>query len=445
MRQYWDKLIRLGVTPGMVEDRTVVVCTLNVVLTFAIVFSAISVPLTYFWDESARLALLHGVFTVLYAITLHVNGRSKHRTSRMVTILILGMHYVMMNLGWGNFSGVQFYLVGLIFLPLILYNKFEAGKIFAAIGYFIVCAVVSITVAKIFIEIPAAQLKGDDLFYSYQSVLFVVTVMVAGTFAFYRFSDIALVLKLTELREKEDWLRNKAFLQNLFRAPDDAVDDAADVFSDLDDSRRTGPATGPITSESDIGTSFNARKHDEVTVLFADLVGFSAMCETLAAEKVVAILNTLFAQLDKLAKQNGVERIKTIGDCYMVATGVLGEDNGQAENVANFALTIPHAVQQVSDLVDPPNELAVRIGISTGPAISGRTGKEDDTFDVWGETVKMANRMESSGLAGRIRVTEHTYQRLRDKFEFERYENDGKDDNANPSYHLLRRKPNDSE
>jgi class 3 adenylate cyclase len=156
----------------------------------------------------------------------------------------------------------------------------------------------------------------------------------------------------------------------------------------------------------------------EVTVLFADLVDFTRRSERIAPEQVVQALNDLFSVFDQHAQQRGLEKIKTIGDAYMVAGGLPDPRPDHAQAVAEMALAMRDEVARRTDPGGQP--LAVRIGIDTGPVVAGVIGTSKFSYDLWGDTVNTASRMESQGVAGCIQVTARTYERLRDGYRFER-------------------------
>jgi class 3 adenylate cyclase len=156
----------------------------------------------------------------------------------------------------------------------------------------------------------------------------------------------------------------------------------------------------------------------EVTVLFADLVDFTRRSQRITPEQVVATLNGLFTAFDQLAQQRGLEKIKTVGDAYMVAGGLPDPRPDHAEAMAEMALAMREEVTRHPDPGGQP--LAVRIGIDTGPVVAGVIGTTKFSYDLWGDTVNTASRMESSGVPGRIQVTARTYQRLKDSYRFKR-------------------------
>jgi class 3 adenylate cyclase len=158
-----------------------------------------------------------------------------------------------------------------------------------------------------------------------------------------------------------------------------------------------------------------ADTYEEVTVLFADIVGFTPLSERLAARDLVELLDRVFARWDELAMRHGVEKIKTIGDAYMVAGGIPTPRPDHAEAIAEMALAM--RAEAASLAVETDHPLHLRIGIDTGPVVAGVIGRAKFIYDLWGDTVNTASRMESHAQPGTIQVTARTYDRLRERYE----------------------------
>jgi class 3 adenylate cyclase len=173
----------------------------------------------------------------------------------------------------------------------------------------------------------------------------------------------------------------------------------------------------PIVARLNLGESMIADHIDDATILFADLVGFTRLSTRVSATRLVHLLNVLFSDFDRLSVRFGLEKIKTIGDAYMLAGGLLGSCPDHVEAVADMALAMRDALAVASTRLGEP--LQIRIGVHTGSVVSGIIGTHKFIFDVWGDTVNTASRMESHGAANEINVSSATYQRLREKFEFE--------------------------
>jgi class 3 adenylate cyclase len=173
----------------------------------------------------------------------------------------------------------------------------------------------------------------------------------------------------------------------------------------------------PIVARLNLGESMIADHIDDATILFADLVGFTRLSTRVSATRLVHLLNVLFSDFDRLSVQFGLEKIKTIGDAYMLAGGLLAPCPDHVEAVADMALAMRDALHAASHRLGEP--LQIRIGIHSGPVVSGIIGTHKFIFDVWGDTVNTASRMESHGTPNEINVSAATYLRLREKFLFE--------------------------
>ena len=161
-----------------------------------------------------------------------------------------------------------------------------------------------------------------------------------------------------------------------------------------------------------------AEHFEQVTILFADIVGFTPLSARLPPIKLVNLLNQLFSTFDRLAEQYNLEKIKTIGDAYMVVGGLPEPRADHAEAVATMALDMQEQINHFRS--DTGEIFQIRIGINTGPVVAGVIGKRKFSYDLWGNTVNVASRMESSGKAGKIQVTTSTYECIAHNFLFEK-------------------------
>jgi adenylate cyclase len=162
------------------------------------------------------------------------------------------------------------------------------------------------------------------------------------------------------------------------------------------------------------GQQVLADTFNNVTVLFADIVDFTPLASQLRPAELVALLNNIFSTFDRLAEQFGLEKIKTIGDAYMVVGGLPTPRMDHAEAVASMALAMQEAIGRFNRGNERPFEM--RIGIASGPVVAGVIGTKKFAYDLWGDTVNIASRMESHGIAGAIQVTFNTYEQLKEKY-----------------------------
>lgn len=166
------------------------------------------------------------------------------------------------------------------------------------------------------------------------------------------------------------------------------------------------------------GTKIKPVKYNSVTVLFADIQGFTKIVEHLNPEVLIDELDHFFFKFDSVVEKHGIEKIKTIGDAYMAAGGIPGKSSTHPVEMILVALEIQNYMQQLRarKIREHQDFWELRIGIHTGPVISGKVGRNKASNDIWGDTVNIASRMESSGVAGEINITGTTYQLVRDFF-----------------------------
>ena len=155
----------------------------------------------------------------------------------------------------------------------------------------------------------------------------------------------------------------------------------------------------------------------EVTVAFADLVGFTAMSSEMPPANVVALLNGLFTRFDDAAHELGIEKIKTVGDAYMAVCGMPVQVPDHAERMVRMAIRMVHITREHA--MEHHVEMKLRVGINSGPVVAGVIGKSKYIYDLWGDTVNLASRMESGGMPDTIQVTRSVYEKLKDEFVFE--------------------------
>ena len=159
-----------------------------------------------------------------------------------------------------------------------------------------------------------------------------------------------------------------------------------------------------------------ADHHDEATIIFADFVDFTKMTDGEDPKVVVGWLNDIFSEFDTLAEKHGLEKIKTIGDAYMAVSGIPNKTKRHAYNAIEFSIDILNLLEQRFNWKG--EEIGMRIGINTGPVVAGVIGKHKFIYDLWGDAVNTASRMESYGYKNFIQVTESTYNELKEEYEF---------------------------
>ena len=220
-----------------------------------------------------------------------------------------------------------------------------------------------------------------------------------------------------------DWLRYVYNALALFTSVTMTLLWSVYILQQLDAARRRADALllnilpAPITDRLKHDTSVIADGFDEVTVLFADIVNFTSLSADTDPVEVVAFLNAIFSEFDELAQKHGLEKIKTIGDAYMVAGGLPIPQPDHCAAVVAFALDMLTAVKEYKAWHGEPVQL--RVGVNTGPVVAGVIGRHKFIYDLWGDAVNTASRMESNGLADVVVVTAAVRDKLAGQYTFE--------------------------
>ena len=237
----------------------------------------------------------------------------------------------------------------------------------------------------------------------------IISVLVLSTVAFMIYLRFRALKKYQEKLEAEvarqtEELRNKS----------DALEKANEKSHHLLLNILPAPVADELTEHPD---SLIANRFPNVCVLFADIVDFTKLSDGMSAYEIVKLLNSLFSRFDEIALASGIEKIKTIGDAYMAACGLTEKfDNDSARIMINFAKAMLSELEKFNNLHH--FNLKMRIGINNGNLIAGVIGKSKFIYDIWGDTVNVASRMESTGKSGCIQVTESTYEQAVNFFKF---------------------------
>jgi len=165
------------------------------------------------------------------------------------------------------------------------------------------------------------------------------------------------------------------------------------------------------------GTS-EARYFDMVTVMFTDFKGFTYLAEKMSAQELVAEINHCFKAFDQIISEHNIEKIKTIGDAYMCAGGLPVTNTTNPVDVVKAAIRIKHFMEElkIQKKLEGKPYFDLRIGIHTGPVVAGVVGFKKFQYDIWGDTVNIASRMESSGETGKVNISQSTYEKVRHQF-----------------------------
>ena len=173
----------------------------------------------------------------------------------------------------------------------------------------------------------------------------------------------------------------------------------------------------PIADRLRQGEQLIADRFEDVTLLFADIVEFTRMSSGMTPDELVSVLNTLFMVFDELVDRHGLEKVKTIGDAYMVVGGMPERSTDHTERIAEMALDLAEKIGRVRFAAS--RDVRFRVGIHCGPVVAGVIGTKKFIYDVWGDTVNVASRMESLGVPGRVQISGAVEERLRGRYVLE--------------------------
>jgi len=299
----------------------------------------------------------------------------------LIMVAYLSMTFVCWHLGTG--TGVQFYflIVGVAAVMVVGIERIGLAIAVAAVG-------VSLVIA---LEFSVPRDTGAEPPW-FVTVGFIVNTTAAGVLAvamvWYGLRQIASA----EAAMEQEYQRSEALLANIL---------PASIAKRL----------------KDRSNSVIADKYDDASILFADIAGYTERASDTSPEELVAFLDDLYTSLDALVTRHGLEKVKTSGDAYMVVSGVPQPRPDHLEALADLALDIADAVAGLTD--SRGRAVPLRIGMAGGPVVAGVVGSQRFFYDVWGDAVNVASRMESTVAVGRIQVPQPAYERLRDHFVFE--------------------------
>ncbi len=384
LQQHYERFVRIGISASATaESRRLLLFHRFAVVAFFWVPLALGLMI-FFAEVPALLALPIGLF-LLYAGALALTLSGRHLASKILynygVMAVVGLGYLWV----GGRNTVYLWFFGTMVYAAAVFSKDERLPKYLSF----VLSFLGFTFALLnnawfggFDSPVSAALSRQVLLYSDVAALTVTGLIIV----FLAESTRAMETKLEDAFE-----RNERLLLNILpRATAKRLKENPDLIAD---------------------------GYDEVSVLFCDIVGFTSLSEKLSPHELVALLNALFSQFDLLTEKHQLEKIKTIGDAYMVAAGLPEPSGTHLRRLADMALDMREVVEQFGESQHDP--LQVRIGMHVGPVVAGVIGQLKFAYDLWGSTVNIASRMESSGEAGRIMVSRQVYDRLQRSYCFE--------------------------
>ncbi len=330
-----------------------------------------------------EMVLINLLILPAYGVGFWCNRTGRHLATAVIAVIELCVHQVMAihYIGWN--SGIQYYLM---LIPSVVFSLSGGRRLLKTS---------LVTVATVTFLVILMVMRDGEPQYVLPGVLLAVlnVVNISMVFALLGFLtyNYAHAAEVTEARLNEEYRRAESLLHNILPVP---------IAERL-------KHTGGIIADG----------FEDASVLFADLVGFTGLSERTEPVALVTLLNDIFSAFDDAVAARGLEKIKTIGDSYMVVAGIPKPRDDHADALADLAFELLEVIEEKRASLAIP--LVIRVGINSGPVVAGVIGKRRFIYDLWGDAVNTAARMESHGVPGRIQITEATRDRLSERFRCE--------------------------
>lgn len=353
----------------------------NGLIIFSIVFTAAGFlwGVLYFILGFPQAAVIPGGYAVLSLLSLlFVFGTGKYLVFRFLQLLLILILPILLQMSLGGFENSGAVVIWAILSPLgaLSFSPIRHGLIW--FGLFIFVLIIA-GVAEFQTKLPATEVESN-----LRILFFVMNMMGAGSLTFF-----SLFYFISKNKEEHDRAEN--LLLNILPAP-------------IAERLKRNPST-------------IADGYQMVSILFADIENFTVISQKVSPEALVHFLNDVFTHFDVLAEKYEMEKIKTIGDAYMAVSGIPMADQNHAEDAMQMALEMQRFIKTMQDPTG--KDVRIRIGIHSGPVVAGVIGRKKFAYDLWGDAVNTASRLESHGIPGRIQISETTYELLRDRTKIE--------------------------
>jgi class 3 adenylate cyclase len=404
MKLSWNNIVNIGVDETLDPSDVRYVNLINIIAIYVFFFELGNVSFFFRYLPQIEFLKIFGTFVALlnFGVVL-LNYFKFYLAARLFFGLLALLAITVNSLFLGRETLMHIYLLECIVVAFFIYPPSQKMYRKAIIALF----TTSFLGLEIWFIRHTAIIQDAPKLFTYTTISGLVLSIIAISFYTYTMINRAEAELKEEQKKSEDLLLN-ILPKSIAKRLKDSSDRIADHF-------------------------------EEASILFSDIVNFTDMVKTMSADKIVSMLDEIFTEFDLIADRHGLEKIKTIGDSYMVVGGVPEPRADHCEAIADMALTMQKVMH---DKYFPKYKgIKLRIGIHTGSVVAGVIGKKNLSYDFWGESVNMASRMESHCIEDKIQVTQEVYEKLKDHYQFEyrgHIEIKGKDKVA--TYFLISRK-----
>ena len=380
----FSTLLDNGLNPISELDEQIAVRTLNLCLLIVVVFALGWLVVTLSSPETVILTIVNFSVFLIAVVAYNFQTAGAHTMARWLFLIDIAFYWVTTIVVMGPMNGLEYFLAALLILPLILFRREEKRQQFTAVVLMVAALILALYLQGVLpIEVDTSQ--NFVIFGYYVNAVF-LGVIVCISLNFYSNSAANSFLELEDQKLKSD-----ALVRSIL--PDYIAEKLANHETTVAD------------------------WHKEATVLFATVYGFETLYQRVSAVQLVELLSQVFVEFDHIVTARGVDKVNTLGTNYVAATGIDASEEADHVGVAEVALEMEEVVRLLSETVD--HHFSLRIGICTGPVVSGVIGEARPSFDIWGQTVELAHSMRDAAMDNTIVVNDAANWRLRSHFDLQ--------------------------
>lgn len=378
----FSTLLNSGLDPLAELDVQIAVRTLNLAVLFTACFVLAWLVATLTSSDTVVLTFINFIVFLLAVISFNLMSSGRLGPARWLFLFDLALYWITNIVVMGVMNGLEYFLAGLVTLPLLLFRRDESRQQYIAVAMMVTAMLLSLYLESVIVyRVSASEAFVTLGYYVNAAGLAALSCLVLN------FYNNSAANSFSELEDQK--LKSDELVQSIL--PDYIAAKVSD-------------------NETTV-----AYWHNEATVLFATVYGFGSLYRRVSAVQLVELLSQVFVEFDHLVTRYGVDKVNTLGTNYVVATGIDSSEKVDHESLARVALGMRDIVTGLSEAVNHPFRL--RVGICTGDVVSGVIGEQRPSFDVWGETVELANSMRDTAIDNTIVVNEAAWWRLREQFE----------------------------
>lgn len=384
-KQIWEKIINLGITPELPEKDTKYIRLTNGLAVIIGLWLLSTIPSLLFLLPSSKYLIFNSIFfPIVWQFVLYLNWKKKYTSAKLFFSYTKIICVTTNALQTGQASDNHLFL---LLVSLVAFYAYPPNQI-KYISLVSISSLLAFLGVEIYLSSHGPIIEAPlEFFQAARLISLTALCVLVFIMTYYNYNTLH---KAQDLLEIEHHKSEKLLLNILPVSIANRLKKSNEIIAD---------------------------KTNEATILFADIVGFTTLSQKMQPEKLVSLLNELFSKFDQIVEEHKVEKIKTIGDAYMIVGGIPEPRLDHCEAIALCALAMQREMRK--GISQEFKNFKIRIGIHSGPVVAGVIGKSKFIYDLWGDSVNTASRMESHGEEDKIQVTENVYSILKDKFTFE--------------------------